>query len=252
MKEIKITNIFFSVVIGCAFAGFFVGTTHEEPGQWNQEITTAAHSDQEHVITAVSYLEMDARKTGPNKNWKSHLKDLKSTTPDVLEPVPVQTLEMKLAALQDRAKTRAYNGAPPVVPHTIDQSSTANCLSCHETGLKVGDQIASKISHPHLTNCTQCHAPSQNNMFPPVLASSNSFEGLETPVAGERAWSGAPPVMPHSQHMRTDCTSCHGVNGKPGLRTTHPERQSCTQCHAQSATLNQQPIAFNLQLIGSM
>jgi len=35
--------------------------------------------------------------------------------------------------------------------------------------------------------------------------------------------------------MRQDCTSCHGVTGLPGLRTPHPERFNCQQCHAQRA-----------------
>jgi cytochrome c-type protein NapB len=33
--------------------------------------------------------------------------------------------------------------------------------------------------------------------------------------------------------------SCHGPNGLFGLRTPHPDRQSCFQCHVPEAGLDQ-------------
>jgi nitrate reductase (cytochrome), electron transfer subunit len=57
--------------------------------------------------------------------------------------------------------------------------------------------------------------------------------------ASRRAFDGAPPTIPHSTLMRTDCLSCHGPQGLYGLRTPHPERQSCLQCHAPGAHLDQ-------------
>jgi hypothetical protein len=41
--------------------------------------------------------------------------------------------------------------------------------------------------------------------------------------------------------MREACASCHGPSGKRGLRSTHPVRASCQQCHARSAALDQRP-----------
>ncbi|HMO36955.1 MAG TPA: hypothetical protein PKA06_13015, partial [Gemmatales bacterium] len=32
-----------------------------------------------------------------------------------------------------------------------------NCMACHGEGLKVQDRVATKMSHPFYTNCTQCH-----------------------------------------------------------------------------------------------
>ena len=54
-----------------------------------------------------------------------------------------------------------------------------------------------------------------------------------------RASSVAPPVMPHSTLMRVNCLACHGPNGYRGLRTTHPERLNCVQCHAVAAEADQ-------------
>ncbi|MBK6532709.1 MAG: hypothetical protein IPF99_24875 [Deltaproteobacteria bacterium] len=42
--------------------------------------------------------------------------------------------------------------------------------------------------------------------------------------------------------MRGRCESCHGVLSQ-GIRSTHPWRESCTQCHAPSAALDQRPMA---------
>ena len=168
----------------------------------------------------------------------------------VFDPV-VRTDEMKLAALADRAKNRAYDGAPPTVPHPIEGlHAPAACLACHGSGLRVGDRVASKVSHPHFTNCVQCHAPGA----PPELAQfatpepGNAFAGTTRAGPGSRAGPGAPPTIPHTTWMRQDCTSCHGLVARPGLRTTHPWLTNCTQCHAPSAMLDQ--VAFPLPPVG--
>lgn len=74
---------------------------------------------------------------------------------------------------------------------------------------------------------------------PPPPLSSNSFVGEQPVFPGARAWPGAPPTIPHTTFMRINCASCHGVAGALGMRSTHPFRDSCTQCHAPSATRDQ-------------
>jgi cytochrome c-type protein NapB len=39
--------------------------------------------------------------------------------------------------------------------------------------------------------------------------------------------------------MRENCMSCHGEGGTSAIRTSHPDRQSCTQCHAPDAGYDQ-------------
>jgi nitrate reductase (cytochrome), electron transfer subunit len=164
-------------------------------------------------------------------------------------------------ALAERAGRRAYDGAPPVVPHPVAQQSAAACLACHGPGLVVKDKVASKMSHPLHSNCTQCHVPAAGPQIPvtdPLLRvplAENVFAGSEAPLKGSRAWPQAPPTVPHSTFMRSDCLSCHGPQGLFGLRTPHPERQSCLQCHAPGAGLDQrdffdlpQPPVYNLRI----
>jgi cytochrome c-type protein NapB len=127
------------------------------------------------------------------------------------------------------------------VPHAIDQIGVPACLACHDRGMQVGALIARPMSHEPRASCVQCHVVSEDprpgviTPPPPV----NTFVGLAAPNGGERAWDGAPPTIPHATRMRERCDSCHGVLGVVGMRSTHPWRASCTQCHAPSAALDQ-------------
>jgi cytochrome c-type protein NapB len=168
---------------------------------------------------------------------------LRSDRPGPFDPV-TRTEEMKLAALADRARNRAYDGAPPTIPHPVEAQSAASCLACHGEGLKVGDRVASKVSHAHLSNCTQCHVEQSPGGLPfRAEGTENGFVGVYRAGPGERASPGAPPTIPHHTWMRENCSSCHGPVTRPGTRTTHPWLTSCTQCHAPSAALDQRDFA---------
>jgi cytochrome c-type protein NapB len=149
-----------------------------------------------------------------------------------------------------RAERRAYDGAPPVIPHPIDQRAFPSCGTCHGQALRVGTKLSPNPSHESYASCTQCHVVARSNV--PLMAdlpqgppTENSFQGLESAGKGERAWPGAPPTIPHSTRMRERCSSCHGALSA-GLHTSHPLRQSCTQCHALGASLDQRaPVAID-------
>lgn len=147
-------------------------------------------------------------------------------------------------ARAERASRRAFDGAPPTIPHPIDPRRSGSCLSCHEAGVTLpGGALAPVISHPPYAACTQCHVPAAASLT--VAAGErgptpdNSFVGRSS-RAGTRAWPGAPPTMPHTSFMRERCESCH-VSGYEALATSHPERSHCRQCHASSAIDEQGP-----------
>jgi cytochrome c-type protein NapB len=160
----------------------------------------------------------------------------------------VATEEEIAAALALRASRRAYDGAPPRVPHPVVQTGELDCVACHQNGAVVEGRVAAIMSHETYSSCSQCHVadvhpmPSAERALldgPPI---DTRFVGLEPPTVGPRAWEGAPPVIPHPTQMRERCESCHGVLAE-GLRTSHPWRQSCTQCHAPSAEMDVRPMA---------
>jgi len=194
------------------------------------------------AIPARTYAEMNARESGPNRAWPAPI------AAQAGQPLPAPVYasqaalrELKSASLRKRAERRAYNGAPPVIPHPVSDRGAADCMACHGQGLSLGSMAAPKISHPPMTNCTQCHAavsnPGPGWEEARTAIQGNAFEGIPAPLEGARAWPGAPPIMPHEVHMRTDCLSCHGPVGAPGMRTSHPERTNCQQCHAPPAGL---------------
>ena len=174
-----------------------------------------------------------------------NLRAMGADRPAITDPSPVVSDERWSAALAARSQRRAYDGAPPTIPHPIRQQDFPNCMTCHGEGLRVGAQVAPAICHETHVSCVQCHVVSVD----PIPGATpdgvipfedNSFAGLTPPLRGERAWVGAPPTIPHATNMRSNCGSCHGPLAL-GLRTSHPWRQSCTQCHAPSAELNQRP-----------
>jgi len=132
---------------------------------------------------------------------------------------------------------RAYNGAPPVIPHPIIKSKSLtgdSCLGCHQNGgfTPKFNAYAPIVPHPEKLNCRQCHNPrNKNSLFKKTKWGGNS---------GKRGFAhlpGSPLIIPHSLQMRESCLSCHsGPAAVKEIRTTHPERVNCMQCHVERHT----------------
>ncbi len=226
-------NVVLTLIIASALAGFFVGTGQEVAPAWSREPARTAPAPDD-TPAAVRYAEMDAIARGPNGGFRSDLATLTDLRPGLLDGV-TNDPSARAASLLDRAGRRAFDGAPPVIPHPVDDNDVRSCQACHGEGRIIRGRLASRMSHPPYANCTQCHVPVGNPGFGPEFPVDNLFAGLEQPTSGPRAWAGAPPLIPHKTLMREDCLSCHGLVGRPGLRSTHPWRGSCQQCHAGSA-----------------
>ncbi len=161
-------------------------------------------------------------------------------------------LAEKRFALAMREKNRAFNGAPPTVPHPIAETSAESCVACHSQGTQTATLRIPKMSHAYLSNCTQCHVGTASPDMPNAMVRANHFVGLAAPEGGPRAFASAPPQIPHSTWMRVDCLSCHGQASYRGLQTTHPWRQNCQQCHTASSTLEQTILESNAKFIDPM
>jgi cytochrome c-type protein NapB len=137
-----------------------------------------------------------------------------------------------------RASRRAYDGAPPVIPHV---PFGASCSECHgERALAVPD-VGWAPASPHaetagmaFPRCQQCHVFQRaEHDF-----KRNLFVGRkQTAKPAPRAHPLAPPVVPHPVFMRENCLACHdGPGAREEIRTTHPERTRCQQCHVEQRT----------------
>ena len=97
--------------------------------------------------------------------------------------------------------------------------------------MQIGKKVAHPMSHVTMANCTQCHVEQTNGLFDELIAPGNNFDGDRPAREGASSMDGAPPMIPHTTLMRTACLSCHGEFGYLGLKTDHPERSNCMQCH---------------------
>lgn len=231
------------VTIGVALIGFAVGTSSTvAPYAPPQE--SASATIEVGAAPARRYSEMRVHQSAVAVPLASVEGDLNGTTGVGPDPSArfAATAEERESAVAERANLRAYDGAPPVIPHAVDQRSVSSCMGCHGAGAKVGQLVARRPSHGPLGSCTQCHTTIGSPVPGTELGGEipgNTFEGLEAPTEGPRAWSIAPPQIPHTTWMRSECTSCHGSTGRQAIRTSHPWRTSCTQCHTPSAELDQ-------------
>lgn len=237
----RATPLFAFIVVSVAVTGYFTGlqapmnvtTPSSAPRADGQSESTSPPIAG--VVPAPYYKEM-ANVTLARRQ-REQLASLKS----VIDPLAEFKInpQDKLAALEQREQNRAFNGAPPTIPHPVDQRSDAACVACHSAGAMTKTLRIPRMSHAFLANCTQCHVENNPRHMRATLFRENEFAGLKAPTAGPRAFAGAPPQIPHSTWMRTDCMSCHGYEGRHGIRTTHPWRNNCLQCHAPSATMDQ-------------
>lgn len=138
-----------------------------------------------------------------------------------------------------RAARRAYDGAPPVIPHPTFNIS---CIACHtDQGMFVPD-VGFAPATPHLetpglsraSNCRQCHVFRETDQS----WAASDFEGRSQDLRrGARMYPHAPPVIPHPVFMREACAACHaGPAAREELRCSHPDRLRCAQCHVPTLT----------------
>jgi cytochrome c-type protein NapB len=149
-------------------------------------------------------------------------------------------LETGASTAAVRAERRLFDGAPPVVPHTRFSSP---CIECHNVrGVRVqGVGFAPPSPHERTdgiganSRCVQCHIASSDE----PLFVANDFVGLRQDLRrGRRLHDYAPPVIPHQVFMRENCAACHaGASARAEIRTNHPERTNCRQCHLERTTV---------------
>jgi cytochrome c-type protein NapB len=244
------------VALTVALSGFFMGLrqtsdeadsarpTREKPPVVRALVPPPADPDAK-VPPALEYARLRERTLQPNHGWKNRLADLNREAPARFEFARLTADEQEMVRHQ-RASRRQYDGAPPVAPHPLNQTTAAACLECHGQPVVIAGITVPQMSHQPYENCLQCHVsalgPTSTWRSRPIsLADGNAFRGKGSPGYGARAYEGAPPVMPHATWMRQSCLSCHGPGGANSFSTPHPDRHNCLQCHAPDATLDQTP-----------
>jgi nitrate reductase (cytochrome), electron transfer subunit len=240
---VRAVQILLVAVIGMAFVGMIVGMRQGATVYVPAAPVYEPVADHPGAVPATAYRDFDRRQFGPNRNWQSSLADLGPPRAQPSESDPHEFTpwdeEVRQELLAQRAGRRAFDGAPPVVPHPIDQMGVASCLACHADGRQIAGIRVPQMSHGFMGSCTQCHVEQQSTELHSTTTVINQFRALQARLSGSRAWEGAPPTIPHTTFLRDNCLSCHGAGGPEPIRSTHPWRSSCLQCHAPSAELDQ-------------
>lgn len=160
--------------------------------------------------------------------------------------------------LKTMRSLRAYPGAPPRIPHelTPDEFRTGACNTCHERG-GYSRRFAAYVPvtpHPGNGSCLQCHVGADELMAVSLVSRDSNRRCHQCHGAGGRpradvdasldwqttAWphlaprtpGRTPPPIAHDLQSRGNCLACHaGPAAVAEIRTTHPERADCRQCH---------------------
>jgi cytochrome c-type protein NapB len=220
-----------AIVGGVVLIGLVTGT---EPTTYRaKRPPVRERTDPGSVPPARTHEELSVRPWGSSPIESGWLES-RALAADAAFPEPDAGVTVQ-GALRERSIRRAYDGAPPVVPHPVSAGGAPECLACHADGFALGMRRASRVPHAEFASCTQCHVASSaafTELSPnPARSARNTWQGLAAPVTGAVAYPGAPPAVPHATRMRENCESCHGPQGRVALRTPHPERRSCLQCH---------------------
>jgi cytochrome c-type protein NapB len=247
----RLLTIFASVIAAAALIGFVTGIHPDKYEPVYPPVPAPKLDTTKTVPVARSHTELASNAWGADET-KSGWTVASAKSAVVISADPADRERARSQgpltpdALRERGSRRAFEGVPPTIPHPISQGSASECMACHEHGFQLGSKVARPIPHPRYDSCTQCHvvsdAPFTKTVASDAASAVNEFSPAPTISPGPRAYAGAPPQMPHTTWMRETCLACHGDAGRAGLRTRHPERQSCTQCHTPSAPLEQAPV----------
>lgn len=231
------------MVVGIvSVSGFFMGMRQStrasrDDSHW-RSAPQALGDGQAVYPEAPLYKDIPTAAWKANKDWKNELANLPHEKMDRTAR-EVMSHDERAAALSDRIGRRAFDGAPPTIPHAINYRDVRSCSACHsqDANVLVAGKRVPAMSHPYFANCTQCHAPAAGMVFAihsgtTGLVVENKFRGSKRYGKGQRASPGAPPTVPHPLWMRQNCVSCHGPGMPDAVVTPHPQRQNCLQCHA--------------------
>ena len=181
------------------------------------------------------------------------------TTPEMVAIPPAALRERSAHArrLATVHYNRAYEGAPPRIPHGLsaEEFQTDACRTCHQRG-GFSHRFAAYVPlTPHADRgmCLQCHVgvdavigvseqtadPNTRCVIchpatggPPRADSKVTWATTVWPQLPALTAGQAPPPIPHDLQYRQNCLTCHGGSAAvEEIRTKHPERADCRQCH---------------------
>ena len=231
-KGLRVPPLFVLFVVALAVAALFVVDAMIDRAAEGPMHTVSPSPDEE--------AEAIERQEGQYRGLQPSLRPLPPATGTPDTPVDPEATGGTLGgggrSLATVGERRAYPGAPPFIPHPVvaEMATGDVCLTCHRFGGWAPRFAAwtPPTPHPDLASCQQCHvARTVETEF-----RSTAWRRPEAPPVGGAALPGSTPPVPPTLQMRGDCLACHAGPAAPKeIRTTHPERVGCLQCHVPTA-----------------
>jgi cytochrome c-type protein NapB len=112
----------------------------------------------------------------------------------------------------------------PLTPHP----GSAPCLQCHVGGDHV--MAVPAVSPNPNRRCHVCHG--EGGRPEPDIQAMLERRIEAWPQLAKKTPDRVPPPIPHDLQSRGNCLACHaGPAAVAEIRTGHPERADCRQCH---------------------
>ena len=212
---------FVVIVSAVSLAGFLTGT-QTRPETVRRVSSPAPQGGQENEVPlARSYREMRESARGPGSGWNEAMKVASE------QPARVDRSTLEEALLRRQAR-RAYDGAPPTIPHLVQQNSAADCMACHEHALRLAEKQAPMLPHAAFTQCNQCHVPEVQDMpsigkdtgahrLPRSTSSSAGTQGLEHRPSANSSYHLYARELPGLSRCIRQCSHAFFPPGPPEL-----------------------------------
>ena len=131
-------------------------------------------------------------------------------------------------ATSGAAISQRFAAYVPVTPH----ADRGMCLQCHvgvDAVIGVSDQAADPNSR-----CVLCHPATGGR---PREDARVTWATTSWPVAAVAHAGAGAAADPARTAFRENCLTCHGgPSAVEEIRTSHPERSNCRQCHLRAET----------------
>ena len=242
LLPIRVFLRFFLIIVGIvSVSGFFMGLRQSTRGEGETSpwlsVQESTQQEKANYPEAPLYKDIPSAEWKANKDWKNELSKLPK---EPIDRSPREALDKEALAhiLIARINRRAYDGAPPTIPHAINYRDVRSCSVCHsqDSNVLVAGQRAPAMSHPYLANCTQCHAPSEGLAF--AVRSGTTGLVVENAFHGTKRSGKRHPGLPRSaSHGAASCLdegkiACHAMDRGCLMPLSHLTRRDRIVCSA--------------------
>ena len=227
----RLLNVWLAVALGVSALGFVVGLrtmqAPEAPATSERLIFDISSARPPTAYPALR--EASARAEAVTGDLDALRSGIPDRGAEAAQVDPRSEARLRPEARRLRAERRAYDGAPPTIPHPIAERNAVACMSCHVDGLKLVDKIAPPMPHKAYASCVQCHVAATPCNLRPLKSKTTSRD------CHRLSWLPAPGQgrLPSSPTRPGSASAALLATAPPGSRGSAPATPSASAaCNA--------------------